>query len=273
MSNIELLKKLNEFYIYANQGLYIDKVYNKNKYMIAYSEKVPDTECNYVTNLDVKSQEDFKQIIKNAKSEMDSLKRNACYKISPLDGKLYKDREKYFAPKDFKETDNEVWQIFEDFNSLDNVGKFTDFNVELEKTNDMKQFAHMTYDCFNAVDEEDPYAAMNKGYINIYENFKEHPDSKYKHEFYYIKSNNEIVGVITLVFGDGICGIYGLGIAKKHRKKGIGKEALRKLINQCRHKNVDMAFLQTEEGFYPADMYRKIGFKDACHVYFYEANN
>lgn len=26
---------------------------------------------------------------------------------------------------------------------------------------------------------------------------------------------------------------------------------------------------RTENGFYPADLYRKIGFKDVCNVYYY----
>ena len=59
MCNLDLLKKLNNFYIYANEGFYIDKILNKNNYVIAYSEKVTDFDCNYITNLAVKTKKSF----------------------------------------------------------------------------------------------------------------------------------------------------------------------------------------------------------------------
>ena len=59
MCNWDLLKKLNDFYIYANEGFYIDKIFNKNNHVIAYSEKVTDVYCNYITNLAVKDKEEF----------------------------------------------------------------------------------------------------------------------------------------------------------------------------------------------------------------------
>ena len=37
-----------------------------------------------------------------------------------------------------------------------------------------------------------------------------------------------------------------------------------------RDKNLKMAFLQTEYGYYPADLYRKIGFRDVAIEYYYQ---
>lgn len=31
-----------------------------------------------------------------------------------------------------------------------------------------------------------------------------------------------------------------------------------------------MAFLQTEKGFYPEEMYKKMGFKEICTDYYYQ---
>ena len=50
MYNIDLIKRLNNFYIYANAGFYIDKILNKNNYVIDYSGKVTDFDCNYISN-------------------------------------------------------------------------------------------------------------------------------------------------------------------------------------------------------------------------------
>lgn len=48
MKELELLKKLNKFYIYANEGLYIDKITKNATYTMTYSKYVKDYDCNYV---------------------------------------------------------------------------------------------------------------------------------------------------------------------------------------------------------------------------------
>ena len=59
MCNLNLLKKLNDFYIYTNEKFYIDKIFNKNNHVITYSEKVTDVDCNYIIYLAVKDKEEF----------------------------------------------------------------------------------------------------------------------------------------------------------------------------------------------------------------------
>ena len=269
MDNIELLKRLNDFYIYANEGFYIDKILNKNNYVIAYSEKVTDLDCNYITNLDVKNKSEFDEIQETIKNEMNNLNRKVCYIITPINEIIYKNRKDFFDEHLFEEVNNEVWQIFDDFDSLNNMKKYGDLNVELIKAHDMKKFAINNDECFSTGDKDDPYGSLDKGYIDIYQNYVEDNNSKYIREFYFVKANDKIVGVTVSVYGDGICGIYGLAIRKEYRKHGIGKEVLRQQLNICKNKNVDLAFLQTEEGFYPAETYRKFGFKDVCNVYYY----
>ncbi len=269
MYNIDLIKKLNNFYIYANEGFYIDKIINKNNYVIAYSEKVTDYDSNYISNINVKDKDEFYNIQKSINEQMNNLNREVCYIVSPANETIYNNRKDYFDENSFEEVKNEVWQIFDDFDNLETMGKYGTLDVELVKTNDMKKVAIINDECFSTGDEEDPYGSLDKGYIDIYENYKETADSKYKREFYFVKVNGEIVGVTVSVYGDGICGIYGLAVKKEYRKKGIGKEALRQQLKISKNKNVDIAFLQTEEGFYPADIYRKFGFKDVCNAYYY----
>ncbi len=269
MNNIDLIKRLNNFYIYANEGFYIDKVFNKNNHVIAYSEKVTDFACNYITNLVIKDKEEFTNLHKIIKDEMSNLNRKVCYIISPLNDILYKNRKIFFDENLFEEINNEVWQIFDDFENIENIKKYGNLNVELVKSGDMKNFAIITDECFSTGDKEDPYGSLDKGYIDIYENYEENRNSKYNREFYFVKVNKKIVGVTVSVYGDGICGIYGLAIKKEYRKNGIGKEVLRQQLKICKSRNVDIAFLQTEEGYYPAETYRKFGFKDVCNVYYY----
>ena len=82
MYNIDLIKRLNNFYIYANEGFYIDRIINKNNYVIAYSEKVTDLDCNYITNINVKDKEEFGNIQKNIEEEMNNLNRKIINVLS-----------------------------------------------------------------------------------------------------------------------------------------------------------------------------------------------
>ena len=269
MENLELMKKLNKFYIYANEGFYIDKVFDNENYVIAYSSKVRDYDCNYVTNIKAKDEKEFTNLQKEINEKMHKLDRQTCYIVSPLDLDLYYNREKFFKKDKFEKVSNEVWQIFDNFENLKNIETNCKLNIKLEKTDDMKNVGIISNDSFKSDDKEDPYGSFDEGYLNIYQGYTEKPNSIYKREFYYIKLEEKIVGVTVSVYGDGICGIYGLAIKKEYRKLGIGKEALKKQLSICKDKNINIAFLQTEDGYYPAETYRKFGFKDVCNVYYY----
>lgn len=262
MIGLELLKRLNKFYIYANEGLYIDKITKNDTYTMTYSKYVKDYDCNYV--IDISNNTNFHKIEK----EMQKVNRIPCYIITPLSS-IYKDRKSIFNKNKYNEVSNEVWQIYEDFENLDKIDSKCTLNVKLEKTNNMKKLAEITYKSFCTGDESDPYGDFDSGYLELYENYNNNIETTYTREFYFIKVNNEIVGCTVSVFDDEIYGIYGIAIMKEYRGKGIGTEAIKQQLEICREKNNKLAFLQTEDGFYPANLYRKIGFKDICNVYYY----
>ena len=268
MDNLELLNKLDTFYIYSNQGLYIENIFEKEKYIMTYSSKIDDIYSNYVINLKAKSKEEFDIINKEVKTKMEKLDRNVCYIVTPFDGHLYENRKNIFENNAFKEAENEVWQIFDDLDKIDEIYTNCNLNITLERTKDMGKFAKLNDECFSTDDIDDPYGSLNSGYINAYKSYLEE-ENKYKKEFYFIKLDNELIGVTVSVYGKDICGLCGLAIKKEYRRKGIGKEVLKKQLQICKDKNKKFAFLQTEEGFYPAKLYRKIGFKDVCNVYYY----
>lgn len=262
MKELELLEKLNKFYIYANEGLYIDRIIENATYTITYSKYVKDYDCNYV--IDINSNENFDEI----ETEMEKADRIPCYIVTPL-SKIYQDRNLIFEKNEYDEIRNEVWQIYEDFDNVDKINSKCTLNVELEETNDMKKLSEITYKSFCTRDKEDPYGDLDSGYLRLYENYNNKTEKTYSREFYFIKVNNKIVGCTISVFDDEIFGIYGIAIMKEYRGKGIGTEAIKQQLNICKQKNKKIAFLQTEDGFYPANLYRKIGFKDVCNVYYY----
>jgi ribosomal protein S18 acetylase RimI-like enzyme len=261
-----ILRKLNEFYIYSNKGFYVDEVIEKEYYKLVHSYFVKDYDCNYV--IDVKDKENFIEIENDVEQEMKKINAEPCYIITPLSD-LYLKRDKVFKKDKYEEINKEVWQVFENFNNLEDIESNCKMKIKLEKSTDMIKLAQITLDAFNTGDSEDPYESLDEGYLKMYENYKGTNGTKYNRDFYFIKANEKIVGVTTAVYDDRIYGIYGIAILKEFRGKGIGTECLKQQLMICKKKNRKMAFLQTEEGYYPAKLYRKIGFKDVCTAYYY----
>ena len=259
------LEKLNEFYIYANKGLYIDEIIEKPLYKLAHSYFVKDYDCNYV--IDIEGRENFSEIEKDVELDMKRIDAEACYIVTPISN-IYSKRDIIFNPNNYKQVSKEVWQIFEDFNNIENIESKCNLDVKLEKTTNMKLLAEINEKAFNTDDPEDPYRNLDPGYNQIYENYKG-TTNKYKRDFYFIKVEEKIVGINMGLYDDRIYGIYGLAVLKEYRGKGIGTEVLKQQLKICNKKNKKMAFLQTEEGYYPAKLYRKIGFKDVCIAYYY----
>ncbi len=256
-------RKLNEFYIYANKGFYVDEVIEKEYYKLVHSYFVKDHDCNYV--IDVKDKENFAEIENDVEQEMKKINAEPCYIITPLSDLYYKRKQVF---KNYEEVNKEVWQIYEDFNNLENIESNCNMEIKLEKSTDMKKLAEITLKAFNTGDSQDPYS-LDEGYLKIYENYKGTNGTKYNRDFYFIKADGEIVGVTTAVYDKRIYGIYGIAILKEFRGKGIGTECLKQQLMICKKKDRKIAFLQTEEGYYPAELYRKIGFKDICTAYYY----
>ena len=132
----------------------------------------------------------------------------------------------------------------------------------------MKLYSEEMIKAYQTGDADDPYGDLDSIYKEVYENYKK-VENEYTDEFYFAKVNDEIVGITSGVYDNEIYGIYGLAVKKDFRCKGIGKKIIKQQLQMCKDKKLKLAFLQTEEGYYPADTYRKLGFKDVCTEYYY----
>ena len=268
--NLKLIKDIYNMDIKGFEGLDF-KVINKNNYEITYNENIKDCYSNFISNFDVNNKEDFCSIIDDTDKFFNSINRKTTVYLIPYMKELYNNKEKYFNKENFELISTEVWQTYTDFDKLDKIITNCNFNITLEETTDMKQYADVVMQCYQSGDEDDPYGDLDDGYRQGYMNYKQiYNDIKVK--FYYIKMNDEIVGTTQGVYNDNLYGIYSLAIKKDYRNKGIGKEALKKQLEICKNENIQIAYLKTEQDFYPSKMYRKLGFKDLCEVYYYIKN-
>lgn len=264
---LELIKKLHDFNIYANLGFQFNGIDDFEKYRIAYNNKIKDYWYNFITDIKVENKEEFDKVVLDASIEMKSKNREVAIAILPYMEEIYNHRENFFD-SNYELVSNEAWQIFDDFEDLDNIKTNCSLNVRLEETTDMRLYSEQMIKAYQTGDADDPYGNLDSIYKEMYEDFR-NSENEYKNEFYFIKANDKIVGVTSAVYDNEIYGIYGLAVEKEFRCKGIGKEVIKQQLQMCKDRNLQLAFLQTEDGYYPADTYRKLGFKDVCLEYYY----
>lgn len=265
--DLELIKDIYNLHIKAFDGLDFN-VIRKDNYEIIYNKNIKDCYSNFVSNFDVKDNQEFEIIINEADKNLSKINRSTAIYLIPFMKELYDNRDKYFKTDKYELISTEAWQIYNDFSKLDDINTNCNLNVKLELATDMKEYADCVMSCYQTDDEDDPYGELDEGYRQSYMNYKKIYND-IKCEFYYIKVDNKIVGTTQSVYNNKIYGIYSLAIKKEYRGKGVGKEVLKQQLQMCKSKNIDIAYLQTELGFYPNKMYKKFGFEDLCAVYYY----
>lgn len=265
--DLKLIKDIYNLHIKGFEGLDFN-VIHKDNYELTYNENIKDSYSNFISNFDVTNKDEFNNIIMDSDKTFSNINRKTTVYLIPYMKELYNNKEKYFDTDKFELISTEIWQTYADFDKLDKIDTYCNFKITLEETTDMEKYADHVMQSYQSGDEDDPYGNLDDGYRQGYMNYKEIYND-IKTEFYFVKLNAEIIGTTQSVYNDNLYGIYSLALKKDYRNKGIGKEVLKKQLQMCRDKNIKSAFLQTEQDFYPAKMYRKLGFKDLCEVYYY----
>ena len=128
--NLELIKKLNHFNIYANLGFQFDGIDKFEKYSIAYHNRIKDYWYNFVTDIKTDNKEEFDKIIEEAGRKMKARNRDIAIAVLPYIKEIYNHREMFFD-NNYELVSNEVWQIFDNFEELDNIKSNCDLKVKL----------------------------------------------------------------------------------------------------------------------------------------------
>lgn len=261
----ELIKKLNKFYLDFSVGLYFNERIKQPRYSILYSKMIDSFECNFALDLNVNNKIEFEELYLEIKEKMKKMSKKPTFAILPIQEFLYSNKDKLL--KRFEIVSKEVWQVLDNFENIDSIKTDCNLNINLELVTDYKKFAKILLESFKG-DENDPYGELESGYLKIFDNYK-NKDNGYVKEFYFIKNDNQIVGVTANVYDNEFFSIHSLAIKKEFRARGIGKEVLKQQLKMCKDKNL-IAFIQTEDGFYPAKLYRKMRFRDVAIEYYYQ---
>ena len=269
LKKMNLITKLARFNIDSNIGICITKNKEYEKFKIVYSNTITDFYYNYIHSMNAYNKLETIELLNKAENIInEQYNRELCVTVLPIDGYIYNKRDEVFDQNIYECISNEVWQIYIDFENVQNIVTNCNLNISLEKTTDMELFSNVMFDCYATGNDDDPYGDLDLAYKEAYKNFKK-SSNQFEYEFYIIKNKNEIIGIVEDVYDNEIFGIYCLAIKSSYRNKGIGKEVIKQLLQRCKDINKEIAFLQTEKGFYPEQIYNKLGFKEICTEYYY----
>ena len=118
--DLELIRKLYNFDIYANLGFEFDGIDKFEKYTIAYHNKIKDYWYNFISDISAENKEEFNKNILEAEKIMSSKNRKTTIAVLPFNTNIYNDKERFFDKDNYELVSKEVWQIYDNFDNLQN---------------------------------------------------------------------------------------------------------------------------------------------------------
>jgi len=114
---------------------------------------------------------------------------------------------------------------------------------------------------FGYVSEEVPYGGLPPSYGEALKRAAERGFYDRVMVNYLATSDGKPAGVASLVYAEGIAGLYNLGVSPEYRRRGIGRALAIRRIADALHAGNETIFFQTEPGGIVEKMYHRLGFR------------
>ncbi len=236
--------------------LYMSNKIQKQDYDIYYSDLIDDEYWNfaYLKNREVSLNEIFDEI----KSNMNKLDRNPIIYITSniTDSKLQEKIEK----SKLKSLYTDVWMTLDNLTQFESYKSKIDFCVYKVDEALKKQFIQAVMDGFSGDNPEDPYESLSEGYKIALEKSFNKNNSEYKVIHYLGTKEKEAISTATVVYKGNKAIIYNVTTNKKYQRNGVCKQMMSDIIKDLTKLNINEICVQTEQGFYTEQVYRKMGF-------------
>lgn len=168
-----------------------------------------------------------------------------------------------FAEKNLEMTDHSIWLILDQLKTKSIIKSNIKIEIKKAGIREKNTYIDAVKKGFLKYAEEDPYDGLSESVIDaISRSFS--VKNQYTTEHYMAVYNDQIVGTITVMYKQDIAYIYNVTTNINHRKKGICKQLVFYIINRLIDLKIDRVILQTEWGFYPEKVYKKMGFRNLC---------
>lgn len=236
--------------------LYMSNTIKNRDYDIYYSNLIDDEYWNfaYLKNKDVSLNEIFDEI----KLNMCKLKRKPIIYITSniIDSKL----QENIKDSKLKSLYTDVWMTLDNLEQFESYKSKIDFSVCKVDETLKEQFIQAIMDGFSGDNPEDPYESLSDGYKVALANSFNQNNSDYKIIHYLGKKENEAISTATVVYKGQKAIIYNVTTNRKYQKNGVCRQMMSDIIKDLIELNIGEICVQTEQGFYTEEVYKKMGF-------------
>lgn len=250
------MEEIIEIHLKGQLYLYMSEIIKKENYNIYYSDLIDDEYWNfaYIKNNKISLQETFEEI----KSNMNKLNRRPIIYITTnqIDQKLQKEIEN----SKLKPLYTDVWMTIEKLEQFEKYKSKIDFCVYRADKEQKDQFIQAIMDGFSGENPEEPYASLSEGYKVALEKSFNKNDSEYKVIHYLGKKEQEVISTATVVYRKNKAIIYNVTTNKKYQRNGVCKQMMSDIIQDLIDLDINQVCVQTEQGFYTEQVYKKMGF-------------
>ena len=246
MSNFEFLQK----YVCLQQGIVFDGVVELGFASVGYSLTDKSRYWNNALTNQVLNETEFSKIeeLLISKGRKPSVYFEGSAKLKPLAETL--------TQREYKKEWEDCWQFWGDgkidFNHFEKIKK-------VETSESLQVFLNTFNACYQKSDPQNPYGELG-GYLKVAESVWNKHKGTNRLEYFIVYDSDKPVAVSTLTNFEGIGYISNVGSLREARGKGYGKAATLFCIDQSIKNGNTEHCLATEEGAYPNDFYKRIGF-------------
>ncbi len=247
MNPIEFLRKYQQL----QYNIMFDELINLRPAIIGYSKIDKTTFWNNALLNQLVSEEQLNQI----QEKMHSLNRTPAIYFE--DRPDLKPLVKLLVKNKYKKNFEDSWMFYQD-KEID-TSLFSSVK-KVETKEDLKIFLKLFDECFQKDDPQNPYGLLGD-YIKVAEKAWNKHHQTNRIECFIVYDKKEPVAVSTLTNYKGIGYISNVGSLIKVRGKGFGKLATLFCVYVSKKHGNSIHCLATEEGTYPNEFYKRIGFK------------
>ena len=158
--------------------------------------------------------------------------------------------------KGYKKSYEDTWQFYEN-SEVENKG--FEFVKKVKDENDLLVFLKTIESCYQKDDPQNPYGELGD-YLKVAEEGWRKHNKTDRLEYFIVYKGDKPVAVATLNNFEGVGYISNVGSLREVRGQGYGKIATLYCVNQSIKNGNKIHCLTTEEGAYPFEFYKRIGF-------------
>lgn len=246
MNNFEFLRK----YYRLQHTIMFDDIVDLGFALVVYSK---GDSSFFWNNALVGTLIDEKQL-QQVEDKLESFKRKpAIYfeNSNKLDSLM-----NFLREKGYKKGAEDSWQFWQ---GRDMDEKWFDSTKKVTNEKELNIYLKTFDKCYQKGDPQNPYGELGEYLQVAKEVWKKHFKND-RLEYFICYKNDKPVAVSTLTNFEGIGYISNVGSLREVRGEGFGKAATLYCVQESLKKGNKEACLATEEGKYPNEFYKRIGF-------------